>query len=171
MKFWEICKSDATFTVKTFWAGGQKVLSDWQIWRSFMPIRAVEISKKFLIFLFSPPYLDFPPPKPLPSTPQSFFPPFKTFFGTWKKIFFGKFSHLALFGTFWPNLPKHGLLGLKPEQLTRAFISRDKISRFLAGTPFPYFFFLALFVNFWLFLPKTAFFLPFFKRTINLVIF
>ena len=105
-----------------------------------MPIRAVEISKKFLIFLFSPPYLDFPPPKPLPSTPQSFFPPFKTFFGTWKKIFFGKFSHLALFGTFWPNLPKHGLLGLKPERLTRAFISRDKIWRFLAGTPFSYFF-------------------------------
>ena len=103
MKFWEICKSDATSTVKTFWAGGQKVLSDWQIWRSFMPIRAVEISKKFLIFLFSPPYLDFPPPKPLPSTPQSFFPPFKTFFGTWKKIFFWE---IFSFGTFWDFLAK-----------------------------------------------------------------
>ena len=133
------------------------MLSDWQIWLSFMPIMAVEISKIFLSLLFSPSSLDFPPPKPLPSTPQSFFPPFKTFFGTWKKIFFGKFSHLALFGTFWPNPPKYGLLGLKPERLTRAFISRHKISRFLAGTPFSYFG-LALFVGFWLFLPKTAFF-------------
>ena len=103
MKFWEICKSDDAFTVTTFGAGGQKVLSDWQIWRSFMPIRAVEISNFFFIFLFSPPYLDFPPPKPLPSTPQSFFPPFKTFFGTWKNFFFGKFSH---FGTFWDFLAK-----------------------------------------------------------------
>jgi hypothetical protein len=67
---------------------------------------------------------------------------------------------LALFGTFWPNLPKHGLLGLKPERLTRAFILRHKISRFLAATPFSYFG-LALFVSFWLFLPKTAFFSSF----------
>ena len=123
MKFWEICKSDATFTVKTFWAGGQKVLSDWQIWRSFMPIRAVEISKKFLIFLFSPPYLDFPPPKPLPSAPQSFFPPFSAFFGTLKKKFFGNFSHLALFGTFWPNLPRWSFEILKL-QLTPVRIFR-----------------------------------------------
>ena len=48
----------------------------WQIPRSFMPIRAVEISEKFLIFLFSPLYLDSPPPKPRRLAPQSFFPPF-----------------------------------------------------------------------------------------------
>ena len=118
-----------------------------------MPIRAVEISNFFFIFLFSPPYLDFPPPKPLPSTPQSFFPPFKTFFGTWKKIFFGKFSHLALFGTFWPNLPKYGLLGPKSLGFARAFTSRNEIKDFLLGTPFSYFFgtfwhFLAISPNF-----------------------
>ena len=33
---------------------------------SFMPIRAVEISEFFLVFLFSPLFLDSPPPKPLP---------------------------------------------------------------------------------------------------------
>ena len=139
-----------------------------------MPIRAVEISNFFFIFLFSPPYLDFPPPKPLPSTPQSFFPPFKTFFGTWKKFFFGKFSHLALFGTFWPNLPKYGLLGLKPERLTGVFISRDKIWRFLAGTPFSNFSF-GTFCKFLAVSAKNSFFLPFFlslvKRTIILVFF
>ena len=67
---------------------------------------------------------------------------------------------LALFDTFWLFHPKYGLLGLKSLGFARAFISRDKIWRFLAGTPFSYFF-LALFVTFWLFLCKTALFSSF----------
>ena len=76
-----------------------------------------------------------------------------------KKKNFGKFSHLALFGTFWPKLPKYALLGLKSLGFARAFISRDKIWRFLPGTPFSYFF--GTFCNFLATLCKTAcFFLP-----------
>ena len=67
---------------------------------------------------------------------------------------------MALFGTFWPNPPKYGLLGLKPERLTRAFISRNKISRFLAGTPFSYFFF-GTFGKFLAISAKNSFFSPF----------
>ena len=135
------------------------------------PLGPLKSQKNFLFFFFHH-FTSIPPLRnPAGWLRNHFFHLFRPLVELKIFFFFKNFSHLALFGSKNFFYPKYGLLGLKSLGFARAFISRDKIWRFLAGTPFSYFF-LALFVTFWLFLCKTALsssFLPLPRQTNDLV--